>query len=46
MKRFHYDTSVKDVVKIGKQVSFGPDLEISAGMCDRAIGYGYGHGGE
>ncbi|KAI0797517.1 hypothetical protein C8Q75DRAFT_738539 [Abortiporus biennis] len=29
MKRFHYDTSVGDVVKIGKQVAYGPDLEIS-----------------
>lgn len=32
MKRFHYDTNVKDVVKIGKQVSFGPDLEISPNL--------------
>lgn len=29
MKRFLYDTKVNGVVKIGKQVSFGPELEIS-----------------
>jgi len=28
MKRFLYDTKVNGVVKIGKQVSFGPELEI------------------
>ncbi|KAI0080532.1 cysteine proteinase [Panus rudis PR-1116 ss-1] len=28
MKRFMYDTKVGDVVKIGKQVAYGPDLEI------------------
>ncbi|KAJ7578547.1 hypothetical protein C8J56DRAFT_797456 [Mycena floridula] len=28
MKRFCYDTSVGGVVKVGKQVSFGPELEI------------------
>ncbi|KAF7976765.1 hypothetical protein HWV62_5764 [Athelia sp. TMB] len=29
MKRFLYDTKVNGVVKIGKQVSFGPELEIA-----------------
>ncbi|OJT06111.1 hypothetical protein TRAPUB_3046 [Trametes pubescens] len=29
MKRFLYDTNVRDVVKLGKQVSFSPELEIS-----------------
>lgn len=29
MKRFLYDTNVNGVVKIGKQVSFGPELEIA-----------------
>jgi ubiquitin carboxyl-terminal hydrolase 10 len=28
MKRFLYDTKVNGVVKIGKQVSFGPEVEI------------------
>ncbi|KAJ3475243.1 hypothetical protein NLI96_g11964 [Meripilus lineatus] len=36
MKRFHYDTDVKYVVKIGKQVSFGPDLEISPDLISPA----------
>ncbi len=31
MKRFLYDTNVRDVVKLGKQVSFSPELEISPG---------------
>lgn len=31
LKRFHYDTNVGDVVKIGKQVSYGPELDISSG---------------
>lgn len=31
LKRFHYDTGVGDVVKIGKHVTFGPDLEIGPG---------------
>lgn len=31
MKRFQYDTSVGDVVKISKQVAYRPDLEIPAG---------------
>ena len=31
LKRFLYDTSVGDVVKIGKHVTFGPDLEIGPG---------------
>lgn len=29
LKRFLYDTNVGDVVKIGKQIAFGPDLDIS-----------------
>jgi len=29
LKRFMYDTKVSDVVKIGKQIAFGPELEIS-----------------
>ncbi|KZT09678.1 cysteine proteinase [Laetiporus sulphureus 93-53] len=29
LKRFLYDTNVGDVVKIGKQISYGPELEIS-----------------
>ncbi|OSD08397.1 cysteine proteinase [Trametes coccinea BRFM310] len=33
MKRFLYDTKVGDVVKLGKQVSFSPELEIASGMC-------------
>ncbi|RPD66589.1 cysteine proteinase [Lentinus tigrinus ALCF2SS1-7] len=28
MKRFHYDIKVNDVVKVGKQVSFSPELDI------------------
>lgn len=32
LKRFLYDTSVGDVVKIGKHVTFGPELEIGVGM--------------
>jgi ubiquitin carboxyl-terminal hydrolase 10 len=31
LKRFLYDTKVGDVVKIGKQVAFGPELEITPG---------------
>lgn len=31
LKRFLYDTNVGDVVKIGKQIAFGPDLDISPG---------------
>ncbi|KAH9930673.1 uncharacterized protein B0H18DRAFT_992984 [Fomitopsis serialis] len=29
LKRFHYDTNVGDVVKISKQVSYGPELDIN-----------------
>lgn len=32
LKRFLYDTKVGDVVKIGKHVTFGPDLEIGSGQ--------------
>ena len=43
IKRFCYDTSVNGVVKVGKQVKFGPELEIGSGestfICfERAIG--------
>ena len=31
MKRFLYDTKVGDVVKVGKQVSFSPELDIPSG---------------
>lgn len=31
LKRFLYDTNVKDVVKIGKKVAFEPELEIGTG---------------
>lgn len=32
LKRFLYDTTVGDVVKIGKQVTFTPELEIGSGQ--------------
>ncbi|KAI0086150.1 hypothetical protein BDY19DRAFT_961611 [Irpex rosettiformis] len=32
LKRFLYDTTVGDVVKIGKHVTFGPELEIGADL--------------
>ncbi|KII88282.1 hypothetical protein PLICRDRAFT_110490 [Plicaturopsis crispa FD-325 SS-3] len=32
MKRFLYDTSVRDVVKVGKQVSFTPELDIPSDL--------------
>lgn len=31
LKRFLYDISVGDVIKIGKQIAYGPELEISSG---------------
>ncbi|KAH9900901.1 hypothetical protein C8Q73DRAFT_742650 [Cubamyces lactineus] len=34
MKRFLYDTKVGDVVKVGKQVAFSPELEIGSGIPD------------
>ena len=34
MKRFLYDTKANGVVKIGKQITFGPELELPAGKCD------------
>lgn len=37
LKRFHYDTAVNDVVKIGKQVAFGPELEIGPGKYTNVI---------
>ena len=33
VKRFCYDVSVGGVVKVMKQVRFGPELEIGPGMC-------------
>lgn len=33
LKRFQYDTDVKGVVKINKQITYGPELEISSGKC-------------
>lgn len=32
MKRFEYDASVGSVVKVGKQVAFGPELVIGADL--------------
>jgi len=37
VKRFCYDTSVGGVVKVMKQVWFGPELEIGRGMCFSVI---------
>ena len=31
LKRFLYDTAAKDVRKVHKQVSYGPELEIPSG---------------
>lgn len=31
LKRFLYDTTVNDVVKLSKKVTFGPELEIPKG---------------
>lgn len=31
IKRFHFDTEFSGVVKVGKQVRFGPELEIGPG---------------
>lgn len=41
LKRFLYDTSVGDVVKIGKHVTFGPELEIGPGAryCSYIVQY-------
>lgn len=30
LKRFQYDTAVRDVVKVGKQVRFGPELDVGS----------------
>lgn len=38
LKRFLYDTTAKGVVKIGKQVTFGPELDIPSGE-PRPFGY-------
>jgi hypothetical protein len=32
LKRFLYDTKVGDVVKVSKQIKFGPELEIGGDM--------------
>ncbi|KAI0957901.1 hypothetical protein AcW1_006143 [Taiwanofungus camphoratus] len=32
LKRFLYDISVGDVIKIGKQIAYGPELEISSDL--------------
>lgn len=37
MKRFCYDTSVGGVVKVGKTVTFGPELEIGNDVISHAI---------
>jgi len=44
LKRFLYDTAVKDVVKLSKQIAFGPELEIpkevmSTGRRSRPVKY-------
>ena len=31
LKRFEYDMNVKDVVKISKQITYGPELEVPSG---------------
>lgn len=33
LKRFLYDVNAKGVVKLGKAVEFGPELEIGSGKC-------------
>ena len=33
LKRFCYDTGVGGVVKVGRQVRFGPELEVGGGEC-------------
>ena len=37
LKRFYYDTAVNGVVKIGKQVQFGPELDIPSGGTSVAL---------
>ena len=41
LKRFLYDTATRGVVKIGKPVQFGPDLDIPLGtlfhLCHAAV---------
>lgn len=37
IKRFCYDTSVKGVVKVGKQIAFGPELEIGPELMAPAV---------
>ncbi|THG94864.1 hypothetical protein EW026_g6691 [Hermanssonia centrifuga] len=36
LKRFEYDTKVGDVVKIGKQITFGPEMEIGSDLLSPA----------
>lgn len=36
LKRFLYDTQVGDVVKVGKPISFTPELEIDSSMPQRS----------
>jgi hypothetical protein len=38
LKRFLYDTTARGVVKIGKPVQFGPDLDIPLGTLFRLCG--------
>ena len=33
LKRFYYDTKVFNVVKLRKQIDFGPELVIPSGQC-------------
>lgn len=35
LKRFLYDTTVNDVVKLSKKIAFGTELEIPKGMRGR-----------
>ncbi|KAK2459503.1 hypothetical protein APHAL10511_008487 [Amanita phalloides] len=37
MKRFCYDTAVGGVVKVGKQVQFGPELDVGSEMMSPAL---------
>ena len=43
IKRFCYDTSVNGVVKVGKQVKFGPELEIGSGESTFTLLLGRAH---
>ena len=37
LKRFLYDTAVSGVVKLGRQIRFGPELEIGQGAVGRGV---------